>query len=45
MKRAGADGILTYFAKRAAGELKTGEPRISCKREGTHFDCVERYNP
>ena len=24
MKRAGADGILTYFAKRAAGELKTG---------------------
>ena len=24
MKRAGADGILTYFAKRAASELKTG---------------------
>jgi len=24
MKRAGADGILTYFAKRAATELKTG---------------------
>jgi porphobilinogen synthase len=24
MKRAGADGILTYFAKRAAIELKNG---------------------
>ena len=47
MKRAGADGILTYFAKRAASELKTGSGVSRCKREPqtTILIVSNGYNP